>query len=184
MKSRTVKITDWFRNQPIRTRILLSFVLMSSITGLGVSAGSLVAGYINGRQQAVDRLESALSLKRMGVENWLESLQNELLIVLNDSYNSEQIPVVLKVAQAHHYFAWYNEAVLRRLNSFVSQSSQIEKTSSSMIATTKLGTAMKATEMKASTLSARLPRCVAAKTPSGTPSSTASPIAAKVRMKV
>ena len=126
MKSRAARLMDAFRYQPIRSRILLSFVFISSITALLVSAGSSLVHYSSGREQAVDRLTSVLSLKQMEVENWVGSLHNELLMALNDSYNSEQIPVTLKVAQSHHYFTWYNKAVQRRLAFFVSQSNQFQ----------------------------------------------------------
>lgn len=96
------------------------------LSALGITIGSIVVSYYNGYNQALDRLKSAQSLKSVEIINWENSLQNELLFALNDSYNFEQIPIALTLAKSNQFYDWYNEAVKRRLSSLVSQSEQIE----------------------------------------------------------
>jgi len=116
----------WFRIQSIQRRILFGFVLLSMLSALGITVGSILVSYYNGYNQALDRLKSAQSLKNVEITNWQNSLQTELLFALNDSYNFEQIPIALTLAKSNQFYDWYNEAVKQRLLSLVSQSEQIE----------------------------------------------------------
>lgn len=99
----------------IRFRLLLGFVLMALITALTIAAGSMVMGFLNGRQQALDRLESVVSLKELEINDWIEKLQNDLVSVSNEEYALERMRVVLDLAQSNKYLAAYNKVTKNRL---------------------------------------------------------------------
>ena len=101
------RLSSKFRVHSIGTRVILGFVMMSLLTALSISLGSTVVNYYNTRQQSLDRLESATSLRKIEIQNWNDALQNELLFALNDIYSFEQIPVVLTLAHTHQYYDWY-----------------------------------------------------------------------------
>jgi signal transduction histidine kinase len=111
----------------IRSRVLVGFMLMAFLPAIGVSAGSAIVSYYDGRQQAVDRLESVAALKELEIDVWVDALQNELLLAMNDEAASERVSVVLDVARAHQYYDWYNKAVRMRLVTLVEQSQQLEE---------------------------------------------------------
>ncbi len=111
----------------IRTRLLLAFVLMALLSAVGISAGSIIVGYYNGRQQVQDRLDSVAALKALSIKAWEDTLQTGLLTVLSDQHASERVSVVLALAKAGKQYIWYNEAVGVRLRVFVEQSGEFEK---------------------------------------------------------
>jgi signal transduction histidine kinase len=92
-----------------------------------ISLGSAAVGYQNGRQQAVRQLESAAALKELALQNWVHSLQEQLVIVSNTQGESASIAVVLDLARSNDYYNFYNEAVRNRLRSFVSQSQLLQE---------------------------------------------------------
>jgi signal transduction histidine kinase len=111
----------------IRVRLLLGFVLMALLPAIGISAGSAVVSYYDGRQQAIDRLESVAALKELEIEVWTEALQNDLLIATSEESVSERVSVVLDVARVHQYYDWYNESVRMRLGVLVMESQRLEE---------------------------------------------------------
>ena len=56
----------------IRMRLLLAFVLMAMLSAAGISTGSMIVGYLNGRQQVEDRLNSVAALKALSVKAWAD----------------------------------------------------------------------------------------------------------------
>jgi hypothetical protein len=121
------RLPEWFKPWTIRTRILIGFVLITLITAVAISTGSSLVGYYNGRQQALDRLESAASFKEIELKAWTEKLQNELLIAINDSSQPEQTSVILDLVRSHQYYAWYVEAVRQRMSVLANQSSEFSE---------------------------------------------------------
>jgi len=117
----------WFKISTIRARLLVCFVLMTILPALGISAGSVAVGYYNGRQQAIDRLESVAALKESTIRGWIHALQEELVIASNTDCAFERISVVLNLAQDNKYYDFYNKAVRRRLQGFVGQSPQLQE---------------------------------------------------------
>jgi nitrate/nitrite-specific signal transduction histidine kinase len=111
----------------IRTRLLVSFVLMTLLPAIGISLGSGIVGYYNGRQQAIDRLESVATLKESALRNWVQSLQEELVIAANTDCAFERISVVLNLARDDKFYEFYNKAVRNRFRGLVGQSPQLQE---------------------------------------------------------
>jgi nitrate/nitrite-specific signal transduction histidine kinase len=115
-----------FHFRTIRARLLIGFVLMALFSAVGISLGSVIIGYFNGRQQALDRLESVAALKELEVSVWVGSLQNELLVALNEQYTSERASVVLDLANANKYYLFYFKAMQMRLRRLTEQSQYLQ----------------------------------------------------------
>ncbi|MBI3915092.1 MAG: GAF domain-containing protein [Chloroflexi bacterium] len=111
----------------IRARLLIGFVLMALLSAIGISAGSVIVGYVNGSQQVQERLDSVAALKALAIRNWVSTLQNGLLEAVNDQSADARISIVLDLARAHQYYEWYNEAVRLRLRILIQQSQQFEE---------------------------------------------------------
>ncbi len=111
----------------IRARLLVGFVLMALLSAIGISAGSVVVGYVNGSQQVQERLDSVAALKALAIRNWANDLQNGLLEAVNDQSADARISIVLDLARGHQYYEWYNEAVRLRLRILIQQSQQFEE---------------------------------------------------------
>jgi GAF domain-containing protein len=62
----------------IRSRLLVSFVLVVSLTAIGVGTVSIVIGYQYSRQQVVDSLDVIATLKESQLNAWVQSLGDEL----------------------------------------------------------------------------------------------------------
>jgi nitrate/nitrite-specific signal transduction histidine kinase len=112
------------RGGSIRARLLVGFVLMALLSAIGISAGSVIVGYVNGSRQVQERLDSVAALKALAVKNWANDLQNGLLIAVNDQSADARINIVLDLARGHQYYEWYNEAVRLRLRALIEQSQQ------------------------------------------------------------
>ncbi len=118
-----------FRFKPgtIRGRLLLSFVLIALLPVLSGAIASVAVGIYNGRQQARERLESVAVSKETAVREWLDALQQQLVIVSATDCSNERIWVVVSLAQDAKYYAFYNRAVRNRLQGFVGQSPELEE---------------------------------------------------------
>jgi len=115
------------RPTTIRTRLLICFVLMTLLPAIGISVGSGIVGYYNGRQQAIDRLGSVAALKESALRNSVQALHEELVIASNTDCAFERISVVLDLAQDHKYYEFYNKAVRRRFHGLVGQSPELQE---------------------------------------------------------
>jgi len=111
----------------IRTRLLVCFVLMTLLPAIGISVGSGVVGYYNGRRQAIDRLGSVAALKESALRNAVQSLHEELVIASNTDCAFERISVVLNLAHDNKHYEFYNKAVRRRFHGLVGQSPQLQE---------------------------------------------------------
>ena len=100
---------------------------MALLPVIAVSAGSIAVGYVNGRQQALDRLESVAALKEGEIDAWAHSLQNELLVALNEEYALDRARVVLDLAQSEKYVDFYNKAMRNRFQIYVAQTPQLKE---------------------------------------------------------
>jgi nitrate/nitrite-specific signal transduction histidine kinase len=122
----------WFRRRPlgpssIRGRLLVGFVVICLLPAIGISAGAMMVGFYSGRQQAVDRLESVAALREIEIENWLGSLQNELVVALNEEYALDRARLVLDLARDNKYYDYFNGAMRYRLQRFAEQSPHMEE---------------------------------------------------------
>ncbi len=106
----------------IRGQLLASFILMTLLPALVISAGSLLSGFINGRQQVFDRLESASALKQIEIERWLEELKADTNTTLTEEYGYDRALTALTLATEDRYFQFYNGAIRNRFQILVSQS--------------------------------------------------------------
>jgi signal transduction histidine kinase len=115
------------RPTTIRTRLLVCFVLMTLLPAIGISVGSGIVGYYNGRRQAIDRLGSVAALKESALQNSVQSLHEELVIASNTDCAFERISVVLDLAQDNKYYEFYNKAVRKRFHGLVGQSPHLHE---------------------------------------------------------
>jgi nitrate/nitrite-specific signal transduction histidine kinase len=106
------------RNSSIRAHLLVGFVGMALLPAIALAVGSMVVGYYNGRQQALERLESVAALQELEISTWLQDMQSELVVASNDEYGLERVQVVLDLARDNKYLGSYNKVTrnwLRRL---------------------------------------------------------------------
>lgn len=110
----------------IRVRLLIAFVLIALMPAVGIISGSLVVGYVDGQRLALEQLESVSKLKERETQAWIDSLQNELIISLNEEYALERARVVLTLAEKEKYSDLIGRALRMRLQRFIEQSEQLE----------------------------------------------------------
>lgn len=106
------------RSTSIRARLLIGFVSMALLPAVAIAAGSIVVGYYNGRQQALDRLESVAVLQELEINTWMQDMLAELTVASNEEYGLERVQVVLDLARDNKYLDSYNKVTrnwLRRL---------------------------------------------------------------------
>jgi nitrate/nitrite-specific signal transduction histidine kinase len=89
--------------------------------------GSLVVGYLNGRRQALDRLESIAARKELALQTWIDSLHNELAAALAEEYSSERATIVLSLNLDTKFYDFYYKALRARFQRYVDQSLQLEE---------------------------------------------------------
>ena len=111
----------------IRARLLLGFLLLALLPALAITVGSTALGYVNGRQQTLDRLESVAALREIELDTWTQSLEAELAGFLAEEYTLERVRVVLVLAQKEKYIDYYDAAVRNRLTRVVEQSPLLEE---------------------------------------------------------
>ena len=109
----------------IRARLMVGFVLVALLPVLGVGIGTYMVSYQNGRQQSIDRLESVAARKELTIQVWIQSLQQELQVAAKTDYSPKLVSNALKLSNDGANYAWYNNLVRKRLQSFVDQSSQM-----------------------------------------------------------
>lgn len=71
--------TASFRGGSIRTRLILAFVGTVLLTAIITSLSSIIIGFQNGQQQAIDELEAIADLKEVELDAWLTSIQDDLV---------------------------------------------------------------------------------------------------------
>jgi nitrate/nitrite-specific signal transduction histidine kinase len=115
-----------FKPTTIRTRLLVSFVLVAVLPVIAVSVGSLAVAYYTGRRQVGGRLESVAALKQSAIESWIRSLEEDLVVASNTDCAFERITILLTMANDHKHYAFYNKAVRKRFQGLVGQSPHLE----------------------------------------------------------
>lgn len=111
----------------IRSRLLFAFVLTAILPTIGMLVGTLVVGYSRGQQQAFERLESAALRVELELKALANTVQNEMLTVVNERYAAERATIVLDLAAANTYVEYYVGAMRVRLQHFVEQSHYLAK---------------------------------------------------------
>lgn len=120
-----MKILGISFGRTIRTRLLVAFVLIGVLPVFLAATGSMTAEIYNGRQQARERLQSVAVSKETAIMNWVDSISQELALVLFSENVFERINIVLSLATDQKYLNFYNKAVRNRLSSFVNQSTTL-----------------------------------------------------------
>ncbi len=114
-----------FVGSTIRTRLLIGFLFMALLPALGISAGTIVVGYYNGRQQAIDQLESVAALKDLEIQSWINRIQPELSVAINEEFATERASIVLRLAKMGQRYGTYNSAMRTRFRVLVGQSAEL-----------------------------------------------------------
>lgn len=111
-----------FKPRTIQQRLLLNFIIIALLSTLGVSIGSIFVNYQNARSDSIDHLDAIATAKQAEISNWLQSLQNELVVVANQGRSSEQAGVILQLNEEDKFYEFYFSALRKRLIRNVSQS--------------------------------------------------------------
>ncbi|MGQ9599707.1 MAG: GAF domain-containing protein [Anaerolineae bacterium] len=109
------------RSASIRVRLLIGFVGMALLPTIAIAAGSIVVGYYNGRQQALDRLESVAALQELEINTWMQDMLGELTMASNEEYGLERVQVVLDLARDNKYLNSYNKVTRNWLHRLVAR---------------------------------------------------------------
>jgi nitrate/nitrite-specific signal transduction histidine kinase len=115
------------RINTIRARLLVGFVLIALLPAVAISVGSTIVGYRNGRQQALERLESVVALRELEINTWIGSMRNELTLALTEEYALDRARVVLGRTGGNQYYEFFNKALRYRLDWFVGNSEQLKE---------------------------------------------------------
>ncbi|HIQ01515.1 MAG TPA: HAMP domain-containing protein, partial [Anaerolineales bacterium] len=87
-----------FRIGTIRTRLLISFVLLVLLPATAIGAGSAVVSLQHGRYRAIGHLESVATLKEAGIRAWIQTLQTQLSVALIGADASRYADILLEEA--------------------------------------------------------------------------------------
>ncbi len=84
-----------FRVGTIRTRLLIAFTLMTLLPVIAITTGGVITGWQSGQQQAVDRLETAITHAEIEIKAWLETLHNVLsLTVIREEVHTDMVQLL------------------------------------------------------------------------------------------
>ncbi|MFZ5809652.1 MAG: histidine kinase [Chloroflexota bacterium] len=111
----------------IRFRLLVGFILVGLLPVIGVGVGTYLISYQNGRQQALDRLESIAARKELSIQVWVQSLAQDLQVAAQTDVSPKLVVNALKLSNEGYSYSWYNNLVRKRLQRFVGQSPQLEE---------------------------------------------------------
>lgn len=111
----------------IRFRLLVGFILVGLLPVIGVGVGTYLISYQNGRQQALDRLESIAARKELSIQVWIQSLAQDLQVAAQTDVSPKLVVNALKLSNEGFSYSWYNNLVRKRLQRFVGQSPQLEE---------------------------------------------------------
>jgi nitrate/nitrite-specific signal transduction histidine kinase len=109
------------KGNKIRGQLNSGFILMALFPAVAISIGAVAIGYISWRSQVITRLESIAALKETRITAWLQDLQGNLLVALNEEYAVERATVVLSLANTNKYSSIYQKAMRSRFQRFVEQ---------------------------------------------------------------
>jgi nitrate/nitrite-specific signal transduction histidine kinase len=110
------------RNSTIRTRLLISFVLIALLPALGISIGSAVVGYRSGRQAASDQLVAVAARKQSEIDNLMQTVHTELIGVLNEPYAFDWMQAVLSRSYDGQSYDTTRAAIRTRFQNLLQQS--------------------------------------------------------------
>lgn len=111
----------------IRSRLLIGFIAIALLPLIAVTIGSIIIGYQDGHQQALDQLESVASLKNFEIRNLEQSLHNELSSVLKEEFSFEWASVVLKLATKNRFYSFYSGGMRERLTTVLRTSPNLRE---------------------------------------------------------
>lgn len=111
----------------IRFRLLVGFVLVGLLPVIGMGVGTYLISYQNGRQQALERLESIAARKELSIKIWVQSLAQDLQVAAQTDVSPKLVVNALKLSNEGFSYNWYNNLVRKRLQQFVGQSTQLDE---------------------------------------------------------
>lgn len=110
----------------IRVRLLVAFVLVALLPVLGISIGTSLVSYYNGRQQSIDRLESVAARKDLAIRGFVETLEQDLLSA-SQAGPPELIGTALRLGNEGKNYTWYLNLARKRLQGFIDRSPRLEE---------------------------------------------------------
>lgn len=78
------QVSRTFRAGTIRTRLIITFVLMVLLPAAAISSVSAALGFSSGQQRAIEQLELAASFKETEINDWADDLQTGLNTALTE----------------------------------------------------------------------------------------------------
>lgn len=80
----------------IRVRLLVSFVLMVLAPVVIITGCSIIMSFQNGRQRAIEQLESVAALKEAEINTWVRESRNDLRMCLTEEQAPERMHALLR----------------------------------------------------------------------------------------
>ena len=108
--------------QTIRGKLLTGFISMALAIAIAFSIGSIIIGFLNGKQQSTERLESVAALKDLEINTYVDSLQNDVNFLLNEAYVLDRVQNVLMLANDDRYYEFYFIALEKLFHRFITDS--------------------------------------------------------------
>lgn len=104
-----VLLRAYWRVMAIRMRLLLTSVLVVLLTAVVVATALVLVGSQNGRQQAINQLESIANIKQGEIDDWVAGVESDLDAVVRDSEVMPRVLILLKnpgLSPAQEFFTW------------------------------------------------------------------------------
>ena len=108
--------------QTIRGKLLTGFISMALAIAIAFSIGSIIIGFLNGKQQSTERLESVAALKDLEINTYIDSLQNDVNFLLNEAYVLDRVQNVLMLGNSDRYYEFYFIALEKLFHRFITDS--------------------------------------------------------------
>ena len=108
--------------QTIQGKLLTGFISMALAIAIAFSIGSIIIGFLNGKQQSTERLESVAALKDLEINTYVDSLQNDVNFLLNEAYVLDRVQNVLMLANDDRYYEFYFIALEKLFHRFITDS--------------------------------------------------------------
>jgi signal transduction histidine kinase len=111
----------------LRKQMLIRLALLTLFAVMTTTLWSIAASYINGRHEALARMELVAASKEAQLTASLQSLLQQLFIASQTDASAENIEVILDWANENKRYTFYNTVVRRRLQGLVLQSNLVQE---------------------------------------------------------
>ena len=111
----------------IHQRLLQRFVLVALLPTILIAISSFLISYRGEHNQVLERLEIVNENKNTEITAWIQSIEHELTVPLNQELAQGRPTVILNLAEEGKYYNFYLEAAQKHFERSISQSDEIEE---------------------------------------------------------